>query len=50
MRSEGFRYAPVRNDIAKEHHNLVPYDELDEKTKALDNAPIKSVSDKRAEK
>lgn len=44
MRSEGFRYAPERNDIAKEHHNLVPYDELDEKTKSYDAYPIMSVS------
>lgn len=43
MRSEGFRYAPARNDIAKEHHNLVLYDELDEKTKSYDAYPIMSV-------
>lgn len=45
MRSEGFRYAPSRNDIAKEHHNLVLYDELDEKTKEYDAYPIMSVKD-----
>ncbi len=42
MRTEGFRYAEKRNDIAKLHHNLVPYDELDEVTKTNDEYPIRS--------
>jgi len=28
MRSEGYRYAPKRNDLARLHHNLVPTGEL----------------------
>ena len=28
MRTEGFSYAPVRNDMAKVHHCLVPFDAL----------------------
>lgn len=28
MRSEGYSYAPKRNDLAKVHHCLVPFDEL----------------------
>lgn len=44
MRSEGFRYSPKRNDVAKLHHNLVPFDDLDEATKAYDAYPIISVS------
>lgn len=28
MRSEGYCYAPVRNDLAKTHPNLVPFDRL----------------------
>lgn len=28
MRAEGYRYAPVRNDLARVHHNLVPVSEL----------------------
>lgn len=42
MRSEGFRYSETRNDIAKLHKCLVPYDELDEITKSYDEYPIRS--------
>ena len=28
MRSEGFTYAPKRNNLAKTHHCLVPFGEL----------------------
>ena len=45
MRTEGFRYSENRNDIAKMHPCLVPYDKLDETTKSYDEYPIISVSD-----
>ena len=28
MRTEGFRYSPVRNDLARLHNDLVPFDQL----------------------
>lgn len=37
MRAEGYTYAKERNDIAKQHNNLVNYDELDEATKIKDD-------------
>lgn len=37
MRSEGYVYAPKRNDLAKTHHCLIPYDELPEHEKAKDD-------------
>lgn len=45
MRTEGYRYAPVRNDIAKEHPCLVSYDGLTEEEQGYDANPIKSVID-----
>ncbi|MBQ2823434.1 MAG: hypothetical protein IJF18_02535 [Oscillospiraceae bacterium] len=45
MRSEGFRYSPKRNDVARLHHNLVPFDDLDDATKEYDAYPIISVSE-----
>ena len=45
MRSEGFRYSPSRNDIAKLHSGLVPYDEVNADTKEYDSYAIESVSD-----
>lgn len=44
MRSEGFRYSAERNDIAKKHYSLVPYDELDKATQEYDSYPILSLS------
>ena len=35
-RSEGYTYAPTRNDLAKVHHDLVLYDELSEEEKDKD--------------
>lgn len=37
MRSEGYCYGPKRNDLAKTHHCLVPFDELSEKDQAKDD-------------
>lgn len=37
MRSEGYVYAPNRNDIAKQHNCLVPFDDLSESDKAKDD-------------
>ena len=37
MRSEGYSYNPVRNVLAKTHHCLVPFWELDEKEQAKDD-------------
>ena len=37
MRSEGYTYAKERNDIAKQHNNLVNYNELDDDTKQKDD-------------
>ncbi|MBQ5319365.1 MAG: hypothetical protein J6K17_09745 [Oscillospiraceae bacterium] len=45
MRTEGFRYSKNRNDIAKTHPCLVPYDKLDVTTKNYDEYPIISVFD-----
>ncbi len=33
MRTEGYRYAPKRNDLARQHPCLVPYDDLSEMEK-----------------
>ena len=49
MRSEGFRYAEERNDMAKKHNCLVPFDKLDENVKKYDVYPIRSVMDKKSE-
>lgn len=43
MRSEGFRYSTKRNDIAKKHFSLVPYDKLDKDTQSYDSYPIRSL-------
>jgi len=37
MRSEGYTYAPVRNDLAKVHHCLVPFDDLPLKEQVKDD-------------
>ncbi|MBO5935649.1 MAG: hypothetical protein J6Q94_09215 [Clostridia bacterium] len=37
MRSEGYVHAPERNDLAKQHHNLVNYSELSDKDKRKDS-------------
>jgi hypothetical protein len=34
--AEGWRYGPVRNDVRKEHPDLVPYDQLPEGEKDYD--------------
>ena len=36
MRSEGYVFAPTRNDLAKTHHNLVCFDDLSEEDKRKD--------------
>ena len=36
MRSEGYVYSPIRNDLAKTHYDLVNFEELDEETKRID--------------
>lgn len=36
MRSEGYIYSPNRNDLAKTHHDLVNFEQLDEDTKRID--------------
>lgn len=37
MRSEGYVCGKIRNDLAKVHHDLVPYDKLDPSDKAKDS-------------
>lgn len=37
MRSEGYCFAPERNDLAKTHYCLVPFDELSESDKMKDD-------------
>lgn len=37
MRSAGYSYAPVRNDLAKQHNCLVPFDDLPESEKEKDD-------------
>lgn len=37
MRSEGYSYAPVRNDLAKTHNCLVPFNKLSEKDQVKDD-------------
>ena len=37
MRSEGFTYAEKRNNLAKTHHCLVPFDELPLKEQEKDD-------------
>lgn len=37
IRSEGFTYAPVRNNLAKTHHCLVPFDQLPRKEQEKDD-------------
>ena len=37
MRSEGYIYDPVRNDLGKTHNKLVPFDKLDEAEKRKDS-------------
>lgn len=34
--TEGWRYGPLRNDVSKEHPNLVPYEELPENEREYD--------------
>ena len=41
-RTEGYRYGEPRDNIAKLHNNLKPYDELDEETKKFDEYPIRA--------
>lgn len=41
-RAGGYRYNKIRNDIAKLHDNLKPYDELDEEIKKFDEYPIRA--------
>lgn len=43
MRSEGYVYNPVRNDLAHMHHDLVPYDKLKEEEKRKDSKVAASV-------
>ncbi len=40
MRSEGYRYAEKRNDMAKQHNDLVAYDMLSKNIKENDKFPI----------
>ena len=37
---EGWRYGPMRNDNAKEHPDLVPYDQLPEPEKEYDRKTV----------
>ena len=37
MRSEGYSYAVNRNDMAKQHNCLVPFDKLNEDDKIKDD-------------
>ncbi len=37
MRSEGYRFAAERNDLARCHHLLIPFDDLPEKEKTKDD-------------
>lgn len=45
MRSEGYKYARIRDDKQKTHPCLVRYDELTEEMQSYDANPIRSVSD-----
>ncbi len=45
MRSEGYRYAHIRDNEKKTHPCLVQYDELTEEIQAYDANPIRSVND-----
>ena len=38
--AEGWRYGPRRDEVAKLHPSLVPYDELPEAEKSYDRAPV----------
>ena len=37
---EGWRYGPKRNDSAKEHPDLIPYDQLPESEKEYDRKTV----------
>ncbi|MBL9114305.1 MAG: NAD-binding protein [Verrucomicrobiaceae bacterium] len=39
----GWTYAPERNDLKKQHPNLVPYDDLDEPTKDYDREAVRNL-------
>ena len=37
MRAEGYCFAPERDDLAKQHHLLIPFHDLPEKEKIKDD-------------
>ena len=37
MRSEGYIYNPIRNDLAKTHSKLIPFDALADEDKRKDS-------------
>ena len=43
MRTEGFRYSENRNDLAKLHPCLIPWNDLSENMKQRDGDPIKTI-------
>jgi hypothetical protein len=40
-RLTGWRYGPVRNNEARVHPDLIPFDELDDYTKELDRTIVR---------
>jgi len=46
MRAEGYVYAPVRDEIAKTHPSLIPYQDLSKKEKKKDEVVLKAREEK----